>query len=91
MCFFAVNQLPKIETIENVMKLSPMIVQGLWEVKNPLLQLPHIHEDNLKWFSSKKVSSHFHISRVCDNILLFKINECQTIDFKTTSLDAISV
>jgi hypothetical protein len=58
----AVNQLPKIETIENVMKLSPMIVQGLWEVKSPLLQLPHIHEDNLKWFSSKKVSSYFHIS-----------------------------
>jgi len=37
------------------MKLSPMIVQGLWEIKSPLLQLPHIHEENLKWFSSKKV------------------------------------
>ncbi|CAB3372878.1 Hypothetical predicted protein [Cloeon dipterum] len=49
-----INMLPKIETIENVMKLSPMIVQGLWDNKSPLRQLPHIQEENLKWFSSKK-------------------------------------
>lgn len=36
------------------MKLSPMIVQGLWDFKSPLLQLPHINEDNLKYFVSKK-------------------------------------
>lgn len=36
------------------MKLSPMIVQGLWEFKSPLLQLPYINEDNLKYFMSKK-------------------------------------
>lgn len=36
------------------MKLSPMIVQGLWEYKSPLLQLPHINDDNLKYFMSKK-------------------------------------
>jgi hypothetical protein len=37
------------------MKLCPMIVQGMWEYKSPLLQLPHITEENLKYFSSKKV------------------------------------
>lgn len=36
------------------MKLSPMIVQGMWEFKSPLLQLPHISDDNLKYFMSKK-------------------------------------
>ncbi|XP_076296029.1 translocation protein Sec63 [Lasioglossum baleicum] len=49
-----VPQLPSIKTIENCMKLCPMIVQGFWEFKNPLLQLPHITEDNLKCFSAKK-------------------------------------
>ncbi|CAG5089606.1 Similar to Sec63: Translocation protein SEC63 homolog (Mus musculus) [Cotesia congregata] len=46
--------LPTIETIENCMKLSPMIVQGFWEFANPLLQLPHIEEEHLKHFSGKK-------------------------------------
>lgn len=52
----SVNRLPSIETIENCMKLSPMIVQGMWEYKSPLLQLPYINDDNLKYFMSKKVS-----------------------------------
>lgn len=36
------------------MKLSPMTIQGLWEYKSPLLQLPHITDDNLKYFQTKK-------------------------------------
>lgn len=36
------------------MKLSAMVVQGLWECKSPLLQLPHITDENLKYFSSKR-------------------------------------
>lgn len=36
------------------MKLCPMIVQGLWEFKSPLLQLPYINEDNLRYFQTKK-------------------------------------
>ncbi|XP_076177312.1 translocation protein Sec63 isoform X3 [Ptiloglossa arizonensis] len=47
-------RLPSIKTVENCMKLCPMIVQGFWEFKNPLLQLPHITEDNLKCFLAKK-------------------------------------
>ncbi|VVC92869.1 unnamed protein product [Leptidea sinapis] len=49
-----IPRLPTIETIENCMKMSPMIVQGLWEYKSPLLQLPYITEDHLKYFLNKK-------------------------------------
>uniref|UniRef100_A0A6M2DBT9 Putative molecular chaperone sec63 endoplasmic reticulum translocon component n=1 Tax=Xenopsylla cheopis TaxID=163159 RepID=A0A6M2DBT9_XENCH len=52
-----IQRLISIETLENCMKLSPMIVQGLWQFKNPFLQLPHIAEEHLKHFSKKKNSS----------------------------------
>lgn len=48
------QKLPPIDTIENCMKLAPMLIQGLWEFKSPLLQLPHLNEDNLKYFVNKK-------------------------------------
>ncbi|KAL1491436.1 hypothetical protein ABEB36_012035 [Hypothenemus hampei] len=48
------RHLPPIDTIENCMKLCPMVVQGLWEFKSPFMQLPYINEDNLKYFMSKK-------------------------------------
>lgn len=49
-----VANLPSIETIENCMKLSPMILQGLWEFKSPFLQLPFVTEDHLRLFTTKK-------------------------------------
>ncbi|XP_066255294.1 translocation protein SEC63 homolog [Euwallacea similis] len=49
-----IKNLPTLETIENCMKLCPMVVQALWEFKSPLLQLPYINDDNLKYFISKK-------------------------------------
>lgn len=36
------------------MKLCPMVVQALWEFKSPLLQLPYVSEENLKYFAHKK-------------------------------------
>ena len=36
------------------MKLSQMAVQGLQQFKAPLLQLPHIEEDNLRRVSNHK-------------------------------------
>lgn len=48
------QKLPPIETIENCMKLAPMIIQGLFEFKSPLLQLPYVDEDHLKYFMNKK-------------------------------------
>lgn len=45
---------PRLDTIENTMKLSQMIVQALWNNKSPLLQLPHIAEGHLRYFETKK-------------------------------------
>uniref|UniRef100_A0A3Q3AWI7 Translocation protein SEC63 homolog n=1 Tax=Kryptolebias marmoratus TaxID=37003 RepID=A0A3Q3AWI7_KRYMA len=45
---------PRLVTIENCMKLTQMIVQGLQESKSPLLQLPHFEEENLRYCISKK-------------------------------------
>lgn len=49
-----VPRLPSIETIENCMKMSPMIIQALWDFKSPLLQLPHITEDHLYFMNKKR-------------------------------------
>jgi translocation protein SEC63 len=49
-----IGRLPSLDTIEYAMKLSPLIVQALWEKSSPLLQLPHIEEDMLKHFFSRK-------------------------------------
>ncbi len=47
--------MPRLETIENMMKLSPMIVQACWnKTKSNLLQLPHIDESHLRYFNTKK-------------------------------------
>lgn len=52
--FVSVSKLPSIETIENCMKLSPMMIQGLWEFKSPFLQLPFVTDDHLRMFATKK-------------------------------------
>lgn len=39
------------------MKMSPLLVQGLWENSSPLLMLPHIAEQQLKYFVNKKVGA----------------------------------
>ncbi|KAK2710126.1 hypothetical protein QYM36_013710 [Artemia franciscana] len=48
-----ISRMPHLFSLENTMKLCPMIVQALWDHKNPLLQLPHIDEDILKYINSK--------------------------------------
>uniref|UniRef100_A0A3P8UTX3 SEC63 homolog, protein translocation regulator n=1 Tax=Cynoglossus semilaevis TaxID=244447 RepID=A0A3P8UTX3_CYNSE len=45
---------PRLGTIENCMRLTQMIVQGLQESKSPLLQLPHFEEEHLRYCNSKK-------------------------------------
>ena len=42
-------------TIENIMKVSQMVIQGLDERSSPLEQLPHIRSDMLRNFVNKKV------------------------------------
>lgn len=45
---------PRLTSIENCMKLTQMVVQGLQEAKSPLLQLPHFEEEHLRYCISKK-------------------------------------
>ncbi|XP_016391754.1 translocation protein SEC63 homolog isoform X2 [Sinocyclocheilus rhinocerous] len=45
---------PRLTSIENCMKLSQMVVQGLQEAKSPLLQLPYFEEEHLRYCMSKK-------------------------------------
>lgn len=51
--------IPRLETIEDTMKLSPMLVHALIKIKSPLLQLPHITEAHLKYFENKKVRKNY--------------------------------
>ena len=52
---------PRLDTLENIMRLSPMIVQGLWNKNRrcDLLQLPHLVENQLRHFVTKKVFMFF--------------------------------
>jgi len=76
--FFIVPRVPTITTIENCMKLCPMIVQGFWEFKNPLLQLPHITEDNLKYFHAKKVLMALYQILSIDHVFIIDKNYLKT-------------
>ncbi|XP_076444580.1 translocation protein SEC63 homolog isoform X2 [Babylonia areolata] len=49
-----VHQPPRLETVENLMKLSQMIVQAIDEKASPLQQLPHISPDMLRHFTTRK-------------------------------------
>jgi len=49
-----IARLPSLDTVEATMKCSAMVVQALWDKASPLLQLPHIEEDMLKHFYSKR-------------------------------------
>ena len=52
-----VSKMPRLTTVENIMKVSQMVVQALWDNKSSLLQLPHISEDQLRHFVTRKVRS----------------------------------
>ena len=48
---------PSIDSFENVMRLSGMIVQALWDTEAVFMQLPHIEADVLRHFYTKRVST----------------------------------
>ena len=50
-------QKPRLDTLENVMKLAPMFVQALRETKSPLLQLPYFNDDYVKYCHTNKKSA----------------------------------
>eukprot|EP00794_Sanderia_malayensis_P000374 gene374-1007_t len=45
---------PRLDTLENMMKFHAMLVQAIWECKSPFLMLPHITQDHLRHFTTKK-------------------------------------
>lgn len=49
-----IARLPSLDTVEATMRCSSLIVQALWDKQNPILQLPHIEEDNMKSFNFKR-------------------------------------
>merc|ERR1719447_2739302 len=49
-----IARLPSLDTVESTMKCSALVVQALWDKASPLLQLPHVEEDMLKHFHSKR-------------------------------------
>ncbi|KAI1286775.1 Translocation protein SEC63 -like protein [Halotydeus destructor] len=49
-----IQRIPNLETLESAMKLSPQVVQALWDSKSPLLQMPHMTEDLLRHCTSKR-------------------------------------
>ena len=48
--------IPTLDTFENIMRTSQMLVQSMWDRQSPLLQLPHLKPEQLKHFRTKKVS-----------------------------------
>merc|ERR1712048_325991 len=49
-----IARLPSLDTVESTMKCSALVVQALWDKASPLQQLPHVEEDMLKHFYSKR-------------------------------------
>merc|ERR1719367_873966 len=49
-----IARLPSLDTVESTMKCSALVVQALWDKASPLLQLPHVEEDMMKHFNSKR-------------------------------------
>lgn len=47
---------PRLESLENLIKLNQMIIQGVWDSKSAFLMLPHISQEHLRHFNTKKRS-----------------------------------
>ena len=72
-----VSQAPRLESMENMMKLSQMIIQALDEKSSPLLQLPYITPDMLRHFMTRKVS--FFLCNVRSILYLIYNDGCDII------------
>lgn len=66
--FQRVPKEPRLESVENLMKLSPMVIQSCWE-KSPLLQLPHFNDETLRMCTSKRrnIKTLGHFMRLKDS------------------------
>lgn len=50
-----IQNIPTLYTLENAMKLGPLVVQAMWEYQSQLLQLPYFSEDTLRQLERKKI------------------------------------
>lgn len=48
---------PSIATIDQTMKLSALLVQGIKDGQNPIFQLPYLNDRNLSYLQKKKIKS----------------------------------
>jgi translocation protein SEC63 len=49
MMAWPIQRTPKIDTLENALRVFPMLVQALWPRNSNLLQLPHLTEPNVAY------------------------------------------
>lgn len=56
----------KLPALENMMRLHQYIIQAIGEGKSPLLQLPHLHESQLKSINTKRreIKSLEHLAKI---------------------------
>lgn len=55
---------PSADMYENIMRINQLLVQALWVPLQPLLQLPHVESDHLRYFIGRKVrhkSEDYHV------------------------------
>merc|ERR1719209_2112659 len=64
-----IARLPSLDTVEATMKCSALVVQALWDKASPLMQLPHVEEDMLKHFYSKRrnIKGLKHLAMMADD------------------------
>jgi len=61
LCVSGMNEMPRLETVENCMKVSQMMTQALEAKSSPLQQLPHIRPDMMRHFITRKVPIYTHL------------------------------
>ncbi|CAD5209577.1 unnamed protein product [Bursaphelenchus xylophilus] len=77
---------PTINTIENVLKLYPMFVQALWQKNSPLMQLPHLTEQNIAYLRRNRVYTPQDLAQLNElkrRALLNHMEECDYNDIIT--------
>ncbi|XP_065928546.1 translocation protein SEC63 homolog [Magallana gigas] len=73
------QNMPRLETIENCMKVSQMLIQAIYVRTSPLLQLPHITQDMLKHF----ITTDIQIRKVLDLITMKEKDRRSLLNFLT--------
>uniref|UniRef100_A0A914WPP5 J domain-containing protein n=1 Tax=Plectus sambesii TaxID=2011161 RepID=A0A914WPP5_9BILA len=49
------SRMPTMETVESTMRVTPMLIQAIWDSRKPLLQLPHVSEDMVQHLKKRRI------------------------------------